>query len=179
MKRTFFGGVLILTLTLMTAGCTQDKKDINEQRMDGEDASRLASTVIMSDPLLAPQLLSGFYGIEGNAWRWTAKKFSVNLRTPPQALQNGATLKLALTVPNGVIEKLQSVTLSAMADGRALAPETYTKPDRYTYQRDVPAEALRQESLRVDFSLDKAIPPTGADLRELGVLASRVSLETK
>jgi hypothetical protein len=33
--------------------------------------------------------------------------------------------------------------------------------------------------VRVDFQLDKAMPPSGADQRELGLVALRVGLESK
>jgi hypothetical protein len=179
MNRILFGGVLALALTLAAAGCKREPKAVHVQQPEEEAAPRLASSVIMSNPALEPQLLSGFYGIEGNAWRWTARKFSVALRTPPAAAQSGGVLSLALTVPPVVIEKNRSVTLSAMAGDSALTPETYTKPGQYTYKRDVPPAALQHGSLHVDFSLDKSIPPAGGDLRELGVIVSMVALESK
>ena len=45
--------------------------------------------------------------------------------------------------------------------------------------RDIPPGILVGDSVRVDFTLDKAIPAAQADGRELGVIAHRVSLETK
>jgi len=179
MNRTFFGGVLALALTLAAAGCKREQKVVHVQQPEEEAAPRLASTVLMSNAALEPQLLNGFYGIEGNAWRWTARKFSVVLRTPAGSAQTGATLSLALTVPQVVIAKNKSVTLSAVAGDSTLAPETYTKADQFTYKRDVPPAALKRGSLRVDFSVDKAIPPSGADLRELGLIVSSVMLESK
>jgi hypothetical protein len=179
MKRTFSSGALVLALVLAPVGCKREQKVVHVQATEEETAPRLAASVPMSDPRLEPQLTSGFYGIEGNAWRWTAKKFSVTLRSPSGGAQNGATLDLELTVPPVVVEKLKSVTLSANAGDRALPPETYTKPGQYSYKRDVPPAALAKGTLRVDFSLDKAIPPGGGDLRELGVIVSAVSLESK
>jgi len=179
MNRVFLGGALVLAMTLAAAGCKREAKPVHVQQPEEEAAPRLASSVSMSDPRLEAQLLNGFYGIEGNAWRWTAKKFSVALRTPSGAAQNGATLSLSLTVPQVVVDKLKSVTLSASAGDAVLAPETYTKADQYVYKRDIPASALKRGSLRVDFSVDKAIPPTGADQRELGVIVSMVALEPK
>ena len=179
MNRTFLGGALALALTLAAAGCKREQKAVHVQQPEEELAPRLASAVSMADPKLEPQLLSGFYGIEGNAWRWTAKKFSVALRTPANAAQNGATLNLSLSIPQVVVDKLKSVTLSAMAGDSALAPETYSKSDQYIYKRDVPPAALKRGSVRIDFTLDKAIPPSGADLRELGIIVSNVTLEPK
>jgi len=39
---------------------------------------------------------------------------------------------------------------------------------------------LNEEALRIDFKLDKSLPPgTGGDQRELGVIVSSVGLEAK
>ena len=139
----------------------------------------LSSVVRMGDPKLAGQLVSGFYGIEANAWRWTGKQFSVEIRPPAGAAQNGALLTLRVTVPEASIQKLQSITLSASINGNTLAPETYTKAGTYVYRRDVQARLLTGDSVVVDFQLDKAMPPGDTDKRELGIVAMRAALEPK
>jgi hypothetical protein len=144
-----------------------------------EEAPRLASSFQMGDRTMARQLASGFYDIESDAWRWTMQKFAVNLHPPARSAQQGAVLELHLTVPESSIEKLGSITLSATIGGTALAPETYSKGGAYSYRRDVPANLLAGDAVRVDFQLDKAIPPGDADKRELGVVASSVGLATK
>ena len=100
------------------------------------------------------------------------------LRPPFGAAARGALL-LSLTVPPVIIEKLKNVSLSASVDGSPLPPETYTQPGPYTYKRDIPANLLTPDSVQVDFQLDKAMPPAGADKRELGVVVNSVSLEAK
>ena len=144
-----------------------------------EESPRLASLVHMGDRTMAPQLVSGFHDVEANAWRWTMQRFTVNLRPPGRSAQQGAVLELHLTVPPPTIEKLGSITLSASIGDVALAPETYSKAGEFTYRRDVPAPALGGDSVRIDFQLDKAIPPGEADKRELGVVASSVGLAAK
>jgi hypothetical protein len=128
---------------------------------------------------MAFQLVSGFHDVEANAWRWTMQRFSVNLHPPARSSHQGAVLELHLTVPPPTIEKLGSITLSASIGGAALAPETYSKAGEYTYRRDVPATALGGDSARIDFQLDKAIPPGETDKRELGIVASSVALIAK
>jgi hypothetical protein len=95
------------------------------------------------------------------------------------AAQKGATLQLRLTVPAVVIEKLTTITLSATIGGSALPPETYTQPGDYTYTREVAPALLAGESVRVDFQLDKSMPPSGADLRDLGVVVLSAGLQSK
>ena len=144
-----------------------------------EEAPRLASSVRMGDRTMAHQLAGGFYEIEANAWRWTMQKFAVNLRPPARSAQQGAVLELHLTVPPPSIQKLGSITLSASAGGTPLAPETYSKAGEYTYRRDVPSNLLAGDAVRIDFQLDKAVPPGDVDKRELGIVASSVGLVSK
>ncbi|MEI9975447.1 MAG: hypothetical protein WDO73_27300 [Ignavibacteriota bacterium] len=96
-----------------------------------------------------------------------------------RAAQQGATLELHLTAPAPSIQKLGSLTLSASIGGTTLGPETYSKAGEYTYKRDVPANLLAGDTVRVDFQLDKVIPPGDVDKRELGVVASSVALVAK
>jgi hypothetical protein len=168
--------LLIAALLLAAPAC----KRAHVKHVDTiEEAPRLASLVHMGDRTMAYQLVSGFHDVEANAWRWTMQRFSVNLRPPARAAQQGAALEFHLTVPPPTIEKLGSITLAASIGGAALAPETYSKAGEYTYRRDIPASVLGGDSARIDFQLDKAIPPGEADKRELGVVASSVALIAK
>jgi hypothetical protein len=172
-----FGCALLAALALAPLGCKQAKKVQVQQTV--EEAPRMASVIHMGDAKAETQLVSGLYGIEGNAWRWSARQFTVVLRPPFGASQRGGTLQLNLTVPQVVIDRLKNVSISAVIDGSPLPPETYTQAGPYTYKREVPASLLSADSVKVDFQLDKAIPPSGQDMRELGVVVNSVSLEAK
>jgi hypothetical protein len=69
--------------------------------------------------------------------------------------------------------------LSAAIQGANLDPQVYTKSGQYTYTRDVPADKLQGDVVRIDFSLDHALPPTGGDVRQLGIIVSEVGLIAK
>jgi hypothetical protein len=163
--------VLLLTMAFVPLGC--------KRKQAAKEAPRMASTVHMGDPKTEAQLISGFYGIEQNAWRWTGRRFSLALRPPFGAAQKGGTLQLRLTVPPVIIQKLKTISLSAAIGGSALSPETYTQPGDYMYTREVAPALLAGESVRVDFELDKSMPPAGVDLRELGVVVLSAGLEPK
>lgn len=165
-----------LTLILAPAGCKSKKVKVQSTE---EEAPRMASAVSMGDPKAETQLVTGFYGVEAGAWRWTAKQFTLVLRPPTGAAEKGGKLQLKLTVPPVVTEKLKTVSLSATANGAPLSPESYTQPGDYVYTREIPASALTGESVKIDFQLDKAIPPSGGDLRELGMIVLNASLESK
>ena len=134
----------------------------------------------MADPQAAQLvLLRGFYPVEGNAWRWTAGKFAVQLRPPANAAQSGARLMLNFAIPESSISRTKSMTLSASVGGGTLAPETYTKAGEYTYARDVPATALTGDKAEVEFSLDKYLPAGTVEQRELGVVVNSVGFDAK
>jgi hypothetical protein len=185
MARLFFraqvrnrrSSALALVLLLAIAGCKR-KDTVNVQNDD--EAPRIASVVHTGDPSSDTQLVAGFYSVEQNSWRWTAQRFSVVLRPPAGAAERGATLNMQLSVPEGVISRLKTISISGNIGATQLSPETYTEQGPYTYTRDIPASLLNGEALRVDFKLDKALPPgTGGDQRELGVIVSSVGLEAK
>ena len=71
--------ILVLSLALAPAGCKRHKA-VTAQTV--EEAPPLSSTIATADPRAAAQLVSGFYGVEQNSWRWTAGQFSVLLRPP-------------------------------------------------------------------------------------------------
>jgi len=166
-----------LLLAIGLAGCRR-KSEGTAETTSGE-APKIASTVHTADAKLEGQLVNGFYGIEQNSWRWTAQRFSVVLKPPSGAAERGATLNLQLAVPDAILDKLKSVTLTATVGSTSLPPETYSKSGSYAYTRDVPANALTGDTVRVDFQLDKALPPGGGDQRELGVIVNSIGLDGK
>ena len=167
---------LSIALALAPLGCKNQKVKVQATE---EEAPRMASAVSMGDPKAETQLVAGLYGVEAGAWRWSAKQFTVVLRPPSGSAQNGGKLQLKLTVPPVVIEKLKAISLSATADGSALPAETYTQTGDYVYMRDVPASALTGDSVHIVFQLDKAMPPSGGDMRELGIIVLSAGLESK
>jgi len=177
MTKSFLGAAVFAATLLVAAPACKRSRVHHVDSVD--EASGLASSVRMGDRTMAKQLVGGFYDIEANAWRWTMQKFTVNLRPPAHSAQQGAVLELHLTVPAATIQKLGGITLTASIGGTALAPETYSKTGEYTYRRDVPASALTGDTARIDFLLDKAIPPGDVDKRELGIVATSVGLVSK
>jgi hypothetical protein len=160
------------------SACKRRERKIRVQQTE-EDAAILTSVARMSDPHSAPQLLKGFYAIENNSWRWTAGSFAVALRPPRNAMMNGATLHLRFALPDAVLAKVKTVTLSASVNGTALPPETYTKAGEFDYSRDVDAKLLAGEAVNIEFKLDHFVPAGAIEDRELGVIASSAGLEPK
>ena len=175
-RRTFWCALLACGLSLSGAGCRRHKA----AKETGDTApGRMRSVVDMNNVRASGQLVSGFHSIEEGAWRWTAREFSVNLARPYRAEEKGAILVVRLTVPPVSIEKLKNLKLSATVNGSPLDPETYTAPGNYVYRRELPVSVLGDDPVRVDFSLDKAIPPGNPDVRELGIVVLSIGLQSR
>lgn len=169
--------VCVQALALLLAqGCKRNETAPPESV---QEPGALATTIHVADPRVSAQLVSGWYEVEQSAWRWTAGRFSVNLRPPRSAAANGAVLQLKFSIPDVLIQKLGPVTLSASVNGAPLTPETYAQAGEFVYARDVPAQALQGAAVKVDFLLDKTLPPSSVDKRELGVIATTAGFESK
>jgi hypothetical protein len=166
----------VLALALFGTACSAKHETVAVQNEE-DTGPKLLSTVRMNDPKAEAQLLSGFYALEGT-WRWTAGKFTALLKTPLGAAQRGATASLDFTIPDSVIQKLKNMTLSASINGMTLKSTTYKDAGQYTFTADVPASMLAGDTVKVDFALDKSLPP-GVDKRELGVIATSVGIAGK
>jgi hypothetical protein len=164
--------LIVIPLLLAGAGCKR------RNRSSGQSQLR-ASTIFAGDPNVAGHFAKGFYDVEANAWRWTGKDFAVDLSPPLHAEQKGAQLVVKLAVPDAVIQKEMSVQLSASIKGSNLEPQVYSKAGQYTYTRDVPADKLAADPVRIEFSVDHTLPPTDLDRRELGIIVSEVGLVAK
>jgi len=146
---------------------------------DKQDEALPVSAFKMGDPLASRQLVGGFYSVEGRSWRWTARDFVISFRTPADATRRGAIASLEFVVPNIVIQKLSSVRLAAAVRGRQIVMAQYTAPGSYTLKAEIPAELCGSADTVIDFHLDKAMPPSGGDGRELGVIATAAALRTR
>ncbi len=133
----------------------------------------------MGDPAASAQIVKGVYGVEGGSWRWTSGHFSILLRAPLAASQRGGTLMFSFTIPDVVTQKLGKLTLTVSSGGKKLNSESFATTGAQTLTADVPADLLLKDPVTFDFDLDKSIPASDVDKRELGVIATAISLESK
>ncbi len=167
--------LLLAALALAgTAGCKRKKR-----ARIAEDQGTLTTVVAVAEPHATAQLIRGFHAVEQGAWRWTERRFAVTLRTPAGAAQKGAWLELGLAIPEASLAQLKSQTLSAVVNGYATPPETYRTAGVLSYKREIPPSALAGDAVTVEFTLDKALPPSAQDGRELGVIVTSVGLQPK
>lgn len=168
---------LALAAAWFPAGCRRTQPPKVE--IIDEEMPKFATMVHVADPKAAPQLVRGFYALEQGSWRWTAPKFAVTLRPPRTAAERGATLQLKFSLAEPVLAHTKTMTLRASIGGTALAPETYSTPGDYIFTRDVPASLMTGDSVTIDFSVDKWLPATASDHRDLALIVSTIGFELK
>jgi 4-amino-4-deoxy-L-arabinose transferase-like glycosyltransferase len=106
------------------------------------------------------QIVSGVYGLESNAWRWTARRAVVMVKQPDRPLPAEATFRIVDQMRN------RAVTLSV--DGVVVATQAYESAGQYTLRS---AEPIRGEGAAATVTLEvaKAFRVDG-DQRELGLI---------
>ena len=129
----------------------------------------------VADPGFTVRLLKGWHNLEEWTWRWTERKFSAALPAPRRSGTAALTLKFVL--PEAVLERLGSVTLTATLEGQPLPPETYRQAGECVYRREIPAAGLPPGTVVAEFELDKALPPDETDQRERGLIAVSLRFE--
>jgi len=157
----------------MTTGNT-----INSDPASGAGDERAICLLVsrVFDPLAEVEFAAGWHALEEGSWRWTERRFSVNVRIP-RALRS-ARLELQFVLPEAVWTHTGPITLRAAANGQMLPPETYESPGEYRFERPIPSGLLTLGSLEVVFELDKSLAPSARDARELGIVVSRVEMRS-
>jgi hypothetical protein len=169
---------LCAVLAVELVAC-KHKGKLAAKKAEAEAAGPMLSVLRMNDPAAEAQLARGFYGLEARKWRWTSSKFAVKLDPPENSASRGAILKFEFSLPEAVVKQTGPVTLSASVNGSALAPVEYAKPGEYTYTSDLPSSFLRPRANSLEFTTDKALPPSGGDKRELALVATSIGLLPK
>lgn len=139
-----------------------------------------ASSFSVADPSVVRQLVSGFYEVNDNRWRWTAPSFTVAFRPPnlnyTQPLRP-ARLTVSLYFPQAEIDQLGPITLTASGAEDQFGQTTYNAGGSHTFVADLPARALCTNVLPVTFSLNKSFHGSGGDARSLGMVVNSFSLK--
>jgi tRNA (mo5U34)-methyltransferase len=109
------------------------------------------------------QLVDGWHVLEGDAWRWTERRFSVAVVPGSQRVSLHVTVPENLTAP---------LTLTARAAGELLATHVLPTSGSYQCAQNVPARA----EVLLEFELDRAVPPDSSDARERGILVREIEI---
>lgn len=177
MRRLMVLGVALVLLLLPATGCKRKRKAPVEAAK--EAPSEPATMLGMADPRSALQLTKGFHEIENGGWRWSQKEFSASLKPPSSGPQKGATLVLKFSIVDQTIATLGPISLAAKVGATTCPVQRYEKPGTFEFKCEVPAASLGGGLVPVDFTLDKVLPSTQSDARELGLVVAMVGFEAK
>ena len=135
---------------------------------EGDTRAYLLADSRLVQPAAAFSLGRGWYDLEYESWRWTARRFSAVLNVTARLAP--ATLLFRFHLPKEVLEQHPALALSAALNGTPLAPSVFSTAGEHEYSAAVPS--LEAGQVKVEFEVDGAIRPGGGDERELGVLVS-------
>ena len=147
-----------------TIGCTRGSDPAHGDR----DERAYCLLESRACPAYSVKLLEGWHPLEQNSFRWTSRQFSIELRkTMPL---DARTFRLRFHLPEAVVRAAGPVTIHAKVDGAAFAPETFSKEGEYSYAIDLGRRISKGGPLRIDFTVDKALPAGDLDTRELALI---------
>jgi hypothetical protein len=141
-----------------------------------EESALPESFIEVSDSAHATQLISGFFELSDNSWRWTAPRFAVSVGVPPAMRATGAILTLDFNLPEPVINALKRISIVAKVGEYQTAPEFYNTEGRHEYRRAIPASALTSDLMNISFNVDKSFRPE-RDGRNLALVVLAAGLK--
>jgi SAM-dependent methyltransferase len=115
---------------------------------------------------IPPQLMAGWHALEDGCYRWTERRFSVRLR---RGQMGNATVRFRFHLPPAIMEQHKTVLLQAKVDGMPLLSREYHSCGEQLFVCEIPAHLWTDGSALMEFELDKALAPSPADGRELGL----------
>jgi hypothetical protein len=146
-------------------GCQADSDPVNpeaDERMFVLLKSR------KRHPELHVRTLEGWHEIEQNQWRWTAKRFSIEVTLPET--EPAAEFALRFRVPEAVLAQQQSVRVECRWGELLLGAIHCDKPEPIEFRGVIPASAGAGAVLRLEFTVDSAYVSGAGDVRDLGVI---------
>lgn len=165
----------LAVLLLLATVCCQARKPRHEVLVDDTEPV-VREQVAANDASVSGQLVRGFYEVESGAWRWTMPRFAIRFRVPAGAGEKGAVLRAELVLPDVIFRSTGPVTLAVSAAGKRLDAQTMTVAGNHSLAWRIPAAEMLSETITLEFSLDKAVPPGAVDPRELGLIFLRAGL---
>jgi len=158
----------------MATACRQARHPHPELTV--EEPEELRPEIDASSPADEGQLLMGFHPREPAGWRWSEPQFTVALAVSAGVREQGGRLEFDFILPDVAAGDLEGLTITARIHGHELPAWRAPGPGTHTAAFSVPAALLQEQEVIIDFSLDRFIPPRGAETRRLGVIPSRFRL---
>jgi cephalosporin hydroxylase len=169
MRNLGFMTIPLVTLALASCGQKQTTKTAGGPQFRAVDLG--ASQIAVTDRGARPRLIKGF--ADGNE-RWLAVEptFAVRLDKPPVE-DKELYVELEFAVPGELDLKAGGVTVTGKVNGIEACRDKFTSSDGYKMTCRVPAQALAQPQLEVEFHADRSYRQAGTG-RELALLVISV-----
>ncbi len=109
----------------------------------------------------------GWFETESDAWRWTAKRFGLEVVPPVAAAPREFALRMEIPAP--LLEGNNQVRVSCTIEGDPAGAVTCTKPETLEFRGQFPV-SVPTGLILLDFLVKSSYSPSGGDLRDLGVI---------
>jgi tRNA (mo5U34)-methyltransferase len=148
----------------ITAGCLTQSNPV-EPRADQRIFLLLKSRTRYPD--LHVRVISGWHEVEQDAWRWTMKRFSLEVVLPKDRPAREFALKF--TVPEVVIAGSPTVRIKCSIGGEPAGSIMCDSPCTIEFRGVFPESALAKPEIVLDFEIESSFASPG-DERDLGIL---------
>ena len=143
-------------------GCLIDSSPIDPQ---GDERMFVLLKSRVHFPDLHVRLAEGWHPMEG-AFRWTAKKFALEVVLPLEKPFSG--FALSIFVPRQVVQAGRIVFSCKIRD-QVVGTAEYGAGGFYEFSGELPPFALHEPVLRLDFTVESEFVSDESDGRELGI----------
>jgi len=109
----------------------------------------------------------GWFEPENNAWRWTAKRFGIEV--VPAAGGTLSEFALRIEVPTGLLVAGEPLRVTCSIDGTPAGALTCTQAESLEFRGRFP-QSSTAGTIRLDFRVESGYVAPSGDLRELGVI---------
>jgi 2-polyprenyl-3-methyl-5-hydroxy-6-metoxy-1,4-benzoquinol methylase len=114
----------------------------------------------------------GWHEAEQGGWRWTERRFSMRLTS--SVVGGTGEIRMDLYVPEAALAGGEQLILRAVANGVSLPEERFGDAGPRAYVRRLPV-STSQADVRIDFTLNRALPPDADDPRERGIIVRAIT----
>jgi hypothetical protein len=118
-------------------------------------------------PELYARPLEGWHEVEQDKWRWTAKRFSIEVTLP--STERPAEFALRLRVPEMILADQNHVSVSCRIDRSVVGTMQCDRADVVEFRGRFPESAAPGSIVRLDFSVESSYQSTAGDTRDLGI----------
>lgn len=136
-------------------------------RVDADERMFILLKSRLRHPELLVRPVYGWFEPESNAWRWTARRFGLDVVLPADSASS--EFALGIEIPGAVLGVSERVRVACNIDGAPAGAVTCTRPGAAELRGRLPSLSAGR-TIRLDFIVESDYSPAGMDTRDLGVI---------